>query len=259
MHGERAEVTSELCLATKDGQSITVQLRSIPIEGPKEDALCKTAITDITERRNMEEAIRESRRFLQTVIDAMPDTVLVIGKDCRISLANRAARELAGGIDPTACLTCHQLSHHRPVPCEGLNEPCPLRKVIATKTLVRVTHTHYDANGKEVFVEISAAPVLNAAGEVTHIIEACRDVTERMRLERSLRLTQFSVDHAADTVFWLGPDARFFYANACACQHLGYSQAELLSMTVHDVDPNFPARDLAAALGGTQTTRFFHL
>jgi PAS domain S-box-containing protein len=60
-------------------------------------------------------------------------------------------------------------------------------------------------------------------------------------LERALRLTQFSVDHAGDAVFWLGPDARFFYANARACRYLGYSQEELLSMTVHDVDPNFPA------------------
>ena len=76
---------------------------------------------------------------------------------------------------------------------------------------------------------------------MSYIIEACRDVTERVRLERALRLTQFSVDRAGDAVFWLGSDARFFYANARACQHLGYSREELLSMTVHDVDPNFQA------------------
>jgi PAS domain S-box-containing protein len=37
---ERREVTCELRLVTKEGQSIAVQLRSMPIEGPKEDALC---------------------------------------------------------------------------------------------------------------------------------------------------------------------------------------------------------------------------
>ena len=40
-------------------------------------------------------------------------------------------------------------------------------------------HTRYDAQGCEVFVEVTAAPVLDAAGEVTHIIEACRDITQR--------------------------------------------------------------------------------
>jgi PAS domain S-box-containing protein len=239
--GDRTETTSELRLVRKDGQSIAVQFHSIPIDGPKEDTLCKTAITDITQRKNMEETIRQSRVFLQTVIDAIPDALLVIGQDYRIALANRAAREMAGGIDPAGCLTCHQLSHHSAVPCEGLKEPCPLRAVIASRAPIRVTHTHYDDHGNEVFVEISAAPVFNAAGEVSHIVEACCDVTERMRLERALRLTQVSVEYAGDAVFWLGPDARFFYANARACRHLGYSREELLSMTVHDVDPGFPA------------------
>jgi PAS domain S-box-containing protein len=195
----------------------------------------------ITQGKEMEETIRRSGAFLQTVIDAIPDILLVIDTDCRIVLANHAAREMAGGIDPTVCLTCHQLSHHRDLPCAGKDEPCTLRQVIATKALVEVTHTHYDVGGKESFVEVIAAPVLDETGEVSYIIEACRDVTDRMRLERALRLTQFSVDHAGDVVFWLGSDARFFYANACACQHLGYSREELLSMTVHDVNPDFPA------------------
>ena len=239
--GDRREVTCELCLVPKDGQSIAVQLRSMSLDGPKEHVLCKTAITDITQRRSMEESIRQSREFLQTIIDAMPDTVLVIGRDFRLFLANRAARELAGGIDPTLCLTCHQFSHQRAVPCEGRNEPCPLREVVATRAPVRVTHTHYNSVGKEIFVEINAAPIFDQRGEVKYIVEDCRDITDRMRLERALRLTQFSVDHAGDPVYWLGPDARFFYVNARACQHSGYSQEELLSMSVTDMDPNFPA------------------
>ncbi len=131
-----------------------------------------------------EEDLRQSRAFLQTVIDAMPDAMLVIGRDYRIVLANRAARKLAPGIDPVACLTCHQLSHHSDVPCGGLNEPCPLATVIATKAPVTVVHTHYDAEGRELFVEVNAAPVFDVCGEVTHIIEDCRDITARKRMEK---------------------------------------------------------------------------
>ena len=98
----------------------------------------------------MEETIRRSGAFLQTVIDAIPDVMLVIGTDYRIVLANRAAREMAGGIDPTVGLTCHQLSHHRDLPCAGKDEPCPLCQVIATKAPVTVMHTHYDADGQGV-------------------------------------------------------------------------------------------------------------
>ncbi len=60
----------------------------------------KTAITNITQRKDMEDTIQRSRAFLQTVIDAIPDVLVVIDADYRIALANRAAREMAGGADP---------------------------------------------------------------------------------------------------------------------------------------------------------------
>lgn len=67
------------------------------------------------------------------------------------------------------------------------------------------------------------------------------EIAERKRVEEALRLTQFSVDRAGDAVFWISPDARFIYVNDAACSSLGYSREELLNMTVHDIDPNFPA------------------
>jgi two-component system, chemotaxis family, CheB/CheR fusion protein len=59
VHGRR-EVTAELCLVAKSERRITVQIRSIPLE-EREVGLCKTAITDITERREMEEELRAAK------------------------------------------------------------------------------------------------------------------------------------------------------------------------------------------------------
>ncbi len=67
-----------------------------------------------------------------------------------------------------------------------------------------------------------------------------QDVFERKKTEHDLRLTQFAVDKAADAAYWMGRDARFFYVNEAACRLLGYTKEELLTMTVHDIDPNFP-------------------
>ena len=62
---------------------------------------------------------------------------------------------------------------------------------------------------------------------------------ELRRSRDALRVVQFSVDHAPDPVYWIGPDARFLYVNEAACRALGFSRAELLAMTVFDVDPSF--------------------
>ena len=66
------------------------------------------------------------------------------------------------------------------------------------------------------------------------------DITERKQVEKELKITQFSVDHSIDAAFWIGPDARFLYVNDQACRSLRYSRDELLMMSVHDIDPDFP-------------------
>src|SRR5687768_16773752 len=60
------------------------------------------------------------------------------------------------------------------------------------------------------------------------------------RAEEALLLTQFSIDRAGDAALWMGPDAHFLYVNDAACRLFGYTRDELLSMTVHDLDPSFP-------------------
>jgi two-component system sensor kinase FixL len=58
--------------------------------------------------------------------------------------------------------------------------------------------------------------------------------------EQRLRLSQFSVEHAADAIFWVARDARIIYANEQAVRSLGHSRDELLTMRVHDFDLLYP-------------------
>ncbi len=66
------------------------------------------------------------------------------------------------------------------------------------------------------------------------------EVQHSRQTEQALKLTQFAIEHSGEAAFWMGPDARFTYVNQAACDSLGYSRQELLSMTVHDIDPGFP-------------------
>jgi signal transduction histidine kinase len=139
----------------------------------------------VVERLRTEESLRASRDFLTTVINAIPEPTTVVGLDRRVLLANRAARKMARGKDPASeGLTCYQLSHDREVPCGGVGQPCPLEQAAASKLPVTVTHAHYDADGREVIVEVRAAPVFDRAGEVVQIVASARDVTERRQGEQ---------------------------------------------------------------------------
>ncbi|UCG87906.1 MAG: PAS domain-containing protein, partial [Gemmatimonadota bacterium] len=95
-------------------------------------------------------------------------------------------------------LTCHEVSHHRDTPCpEGGGCPCPLQQVFSTKSPVVVTHTHSDASGDELQLEIVAAPIFDENGEVVQVIEACRNVTARVRAEELARQRQAELAHVA--------------------------------------------------------------
>ncbi|HEV2801835.1 MAG TPA: PAS domain S-box protein [Pyrinomonadaceae bacterium] len=63
---------------------------------------------------------------------------------------------------------------------------------------------------------------------------------ERKRAEEQLLLIKYTIDHVSDTAARIASDARFVFVNDACCNSLGYTREELLQLTVHDIDPNFP-------------------
>ncbi|MEN6457427.1 MAG: PAS domain-containing protein [Thermoguttaceae bacterium] len=184
--GDQETCASELTLVARDGRRIPAQLRSLPVLAPDGTLFCKTAITDLTQRREMEEALRQSREFLQTVIDTIPDAVIVVGRNYRLILANRAAREMASGDDPMKCPACLRFLRQKAMPCSA-DAVCPLQEVLATKAPARAMQSHVEEDGTRKFYEIAAVPVLDRSGDVVRIIETCRDVSERQQVEEQLK------------------------------------------------------------------------
>jgi two-component system cell cycle sensor histidine kinase/response regulator CckA len=65
-------------------------------------------------------------------------------------------------------------------------------------------------------------------------------IAEHESTEKKLELIRFSVDNITDAIYWVGIDGSFWLVNDTACNMLGYSRQELLSMGVPDIDVSFP-------------------
>ncbi len=146
---------------------------------------------EIEERKEASEQYRKVTLYTQKLLDVIPGGLIVINPDYSVALVNQSVRKILNGKDPIAeGLKCYEISHKSSKPCSGVFDPCPLKQVISSGEEMQVLHTHFDHEGKEMFVEISAAPVFNDKGEVVQVIESWHDVTERKRLEEQYRQAQ---------------------------------------------------------------------
>ncbi|MBS0201737.1 MAG: PAS domain S-box protein [Planctomycetes bacterium] len=80
-----------------------------------------------------------------------------------------------------------------------------------------------------------------SSDEQLTVFGAALDITEQKQGAEELQMMRFSVDHAGDSVFWVGRNGQILYANDAATSERGYSHDELLAMTVFDLDPDFPS------------------
>jgi len=68
------------------------------------------------------------------------------------------------------------------------------------------------------------------------ILQLEDEVAQRKQMETALELTQFSVDHAGDAIYWIGVDGNFEYANQSAKELLGFEWEELGKIHIWDLD-----------------------
>lgn len=181
-------VKLELINKCKNGDLLHIESTANPILDHNDNIIGFLAIQrDITERIRAKESLEAAHAFQQSIIDGIPEPIMVINTDYRVMLMNRAAREFSAGHDCKHLPNfCYQISHQREEPCTGTEHPCPLEDVKESRHPITAVHEHYQANGELRLIEIIAAPYLNAGGDFQGIIESNRDITERERVKAEL-------------------------------------------------------------------------
>lgn len=88
-------------------------------------------------------------------------------------------------------------------------------------------------------VHANGKPFFNQEGKLTHLFGTITDITERKKVEDSLRFSDFTMESISDGIFWIDEKANFVKVNNAACKNLGYTREELLQMSGKDINPSF--------------------
>lgn len=150
----------------------------------------------------------------EAIIDLFPEPFVIIDREFHIVSANQHYREhYQVGADDIVGKHCYEVSHRIDRPCSQNGEHCPLEAVIETGKSVNVMHIHC-THGHEEHVQISAAPIHDANGNVLYMGETIHPLPEhddedRILIGRSkpiLRLISilYRVAPTHSTVFLLG-------------------------------------------------------
>jgi PAS domain S-box-containing protein len=184
-------------------------------------------------RKKAEAQLRKQSEFLNSVLESLSHPFYVIdANDYRIKLANSAA--LKSSISGES--TCHALTHKRSAPCDSAEHPCPLEIIKKTKKPVRLEHVHFDRNGNPRNIEVHAYPILDERGNVSQMIEYSFDITDRKRIETTLKESEAkfrSVSQSApDAIITADETGKIAFCNKAASEMFGYQQDELIGQSL---------------------------
>ena len=211
----------------KQGEIFPVDVSANYVEFNGKEYNCVFA-RDISESKQAEEMLR----LTQLTVDRAADMVQWMAPDGRILYTSESiCRRLGYSREEMLAKTVFDLN-----PTEAPETWAAHWRLLKERGSLTFESWHRTKEGEVFPVEVSANYVESGGQEL--IFGFARDITERKRIEEALRLTQLSVDRAADLIHWIAPDGRVLYVSDSTCQRHGYSREELLGMTIFELDPS---------------------
>ena len=199
------------------------------------------SVRDISSKHEGEEILREQARFVQELLDAIPNPIVAKDRHGRVTLCNIAYAAGNYGLprDEVVGKTNRELGQ----PEAGLHAEHD-HNAMDTGVPEMYEADRFLADGTVRRHIVTKAPLRSESGEITGTVTADQDITEIRAAERSLRQSEGRFrtlfDFASDAIFIHEVGGKFVEVNRTACERMGYSRDELLTMSPAEIEaPEF--------------------
>ncbi len=209
----------ELIWFTRTGDAIDVSVSAATVADRRGRTVGFIYNAEDISRRKREEALRESEAKYRTLVESMNEGVMVVSSDDAIQFVNQRMADMLGYLP--AELIGKPASSFVDAATQ-VREPQNSRQRLQLRTL----------RGRDVWVEVSEAPLVDGKGNVAGSIRVHTDITNQRRAELALRESEaryrLLAEHATDMISRHTPDGRFLYASPASQSLLGYGPEELI-------------------------------
>ena len=221
----------------KDKRVVPVEMNIAYLYNEKGDIIGSVGIIrDITERKEMERNLRETKEFLEKVIGNTADGIIICDLKGNIIDANIAMEKMTG-------LKKEELiGKHTSILIEKDKEQRN-KYIDRAAELLKTGYNSYEStlrrkDGKHVEVDYNCSMIKDEKGDYIAGVSILRDITERKRAEEELRKTKDHLDNiiesSLDSIVVSGLTGCITRANSSFIKLLGYKQEELLGKNMMD-------------------------
>lgn len=209
----------------KDGSLIHVSVMVSLIKDGQGNVVATAGILrDITQRKTMEKALRESEEKYRLIAENMSDLIAVVGLDRKLKYASPSHQMILGFSPESLPLNLLYAEDVRVV-------HNVFSEMIQTRKPRQFEFRDQHKDGHWVDLETYGTPVIGENGDVESIVFVSRDVTKRreaqQRLKESEERYRSLFEHNPDMVFSLDPNGNFISVNPSGFRISGYPVEEL--------------------------------
>jgi len=213
-----------------DGSKIEVFVHVTQVNLP--DGMASIAfLTDITEQKRAQAALRESEEKYRTIFESSQDAYTVISPpDFSFTDLNMAAVRLFGAKDKTQVITTLPWKLSPEYQPDGeLSSMKAMRFIneVMEKGSLCFEWTHQKLSGEPFLASIDLVRI-TYRGATTQLQATVRDITEKKRAEEALIRLRQAVDASGEVVFMTDPDGVFTFVNPEFTRLYGYEADEVL-------------------------------
>jgi PAS domain S-box-containing protein len=133
----------------------------------------------------------KSRSQTQVILNSLPYRIMVVRMDMAIDTVNRTfLKDHDLQHEEVIGRHCYEVRYGLDKPCYEYGMTCFMTDrldEIKEKGLISTYQEYLDEDGQTRFDVVTVAPIYDDEGEVVQLLEASRDVTDRIRLEREVQ------------------------------------------------------------------------
>jgi nitrogen fixation negative regulator NifL len=221
-------VRTEVCVREDDGRLRWFDTIETPILNESGEFVSTVGIArDITERKQMEQALRESENRHRELLNSQRDGVGTTDGSQKFIFANPSLGKILGV--PAEQLIGRSLGEFlREDQRQILNQQIELRKA-GKKSSYEVQISAADGETRQVLIE--AAPKLDENSQFNGTFAVFRDITERKRTEEKLHLQTSALVATANGIVICDKTGRILWVNPAFTKLTGYEPGEVIGKT----------------------------